>query len=708
MKIRNNIILSSQYSKKSKVNFGVRTNANTSNVLKTTTLKHIPQVTAERLLKTLKKLQEIVKPMLSLNTSEEDKKLQSKELEKIFKENISEKDLNSMKQYFPPDEQQNITLKTFMPHFKDDKSFVYNLPDFIKALDVQESVQQMKIYTNKSIPNLKIFNEKVARLIQKSYNKVSLKQMKDFLIDNEVFKFKIDKETGLPKTSGVSEVENWDMGARVWITDSMHIANDYMRYNDPKTLKATLYTFAKFYSDTAQKKIFDDIHSGSRYLDKNKQEHNGYYEPEEYDESVHNIRGIAHVLIAKSGQCQPDTNWFNNKRLESHGLALQTFSKMIIAGLRSDNKKDYGYQSAQDVPKEVTKSIAYLVRYFDDINYPNARTAGNWEEIPFTGGTACDTATIIKALSTFFDLMFNEKYNQNEQIQQVRKNINNEMRNIGFQCDQPNIQKMINNGYKRLSQAFQENKFEEHPSRPYDATSLFITNMNGIKLAQTPIEDIQKKMLILDQLEDNLVGNYGVMRYKNDSYLNTNYNIAQTPKAEISFTWKEKLEKFGSTDASTKEAQEEREQLIKDSNHEAQWTFQAQMSLGYLKLLNQLNSAIKDGNLSFDDATITLAKKLKEKADINLNRALARITDENPSFSRQIKANGEASPAWAIPEAYQAVTSVNPESKEVEIKYTVGINTPLAWGQCGLYKAFYSYEKLFEHLTPKLSKEIGL
>ena len=116
---------------------------------------------------------------------------------------------------------------------------------------------------------------------------------------------------------------------------------------------------------------------------------------------------------------------------------------MIIAGLRSDNKKDYGYQSAQDVPKEVTKSIAYLVRYFDDIDYPNARTAGNWEEVPFTGGTACDTATIIKALSTFFDLMFNEKYNQNEQIQQVRKNINNEMRNIGFQCDQPNIQKMI-------------------------------------------------------------------------------------------------------------------------------------------------------------------------------------------------------------------------------------------------------------------------
>ena len=171
---------------------------------------------------------------------------------------------------------------------------------------------------------------------------------------------------------------------------------------------------------------------------------------------------------------------------------------------------------------------------------------------------------------------------------------------------------------------------------------------------------------------------------------------------------KKQLEKFGSTDASTKEAQEEREKLIKGSNHEAQWTFQSQMSLGYIKLLDELNSAIKDGSVSLNDKSIALAKELKEKADINLNRALARITDEDPSASHQIKANGEASPAWAIPEAYQAVTSINPESQEVETKYTVGINTPLAWGQCGLYKAFYSYEKLFEHLTPELSSEIGI
>lgn len=716
MKICNsNYSMTPKHPLKTKVQFGNITNMSVA-MHKSTTRKQIPQETSRQLLQALKTFyNENVKPRLKSILSIGNQKIENEALKAQFQDvEIPKDDLDTIKQYFPEDEQQSITSENLMPHIeyddklKDDGKFVDNLNSFIQALEVQESVQQMQTYKNENVEDLTIFNRKVAHSMQKSYNKESLKQMKAFLAENGVFKFGIDSNTGLPKTSGVSEEENWEMGARVWITDSMHIANDYMRYNDEKTLKNTLKTFATFYSDDAQKKIFDDIHSGSRYLGKDKKEHNEYYEPKEYDEAKHNINGIAHVLIAKNGVCEPDKDWFNNKRLESHGLALQTFSKMITAGLRSDNKKSYGYQSAEEVPKKVTTSIAYLVRYFDDINYPDARTAGNWEEVPFAGGTACDTAMIIKALSTFSDLMFNQDYDQNEQIQQVRNSIQQEMGKIGFKCDQQTIGKMINDGYRRMSQAFQDGKFEEHPSRPYDATSLFITNMNGIKLAKTPLEDIQKKMLILSQLEDNLVGNYGIMRYKNDSYLNTNYNIATRPNAEISFEWKKQLEEFGSTDASTPEAQEEREKLIKGSNHEAQWTFQSQMSLGYIKLLDELNSAIKDGSVSLNDESIALAKKLKEKADINLNRALARITDENPSESHQIKANGEASPAWAIPEAYQAVTSINPENQEVETKYTVGINTPLAWGQCGLYKAFYSYEKLFAHLTPELSSEIGI
>ena len=62
MKIGSNMSLSPNYSMKSKVNFGVRPNV--SNVLKTTTQKNISQATSGKLLQTLKKLQEMVKPML--------------------------------------------------------------------------------------------------------------------------------------------------------------------------------------------------------------------------------------------------------------------------------------------------------------------------------------------------------------------------------------------------------------------------------------------------------------------------------------------------------------------------------------------------------------------------------------------------------------------------------------------------------------------
>lgn len=705
MRITNNTFLP-KCSTKAKINFGVKPEF--SSKFKSTSI--LSNKNSFVLLETLKALQNMVKPLFSsINKTSENKKIiNNQELEKKFRDSISEDTLSLMKQYFPTDEQDDITLETFMPHYSPSGSLVYNLSDFIKTLDVQLSVPRMQTYSIKNVPNLKVFNGQIAGLMQKNYNKNTLQQMKKLLTDNNVFLFKIDKNTGLSKTSGVSETENWEMGARVWITDSMHIANDYLRYNDINTLKATLLTFAKFYADDAQKKIFDKIHDSDKYKDEMGKEHNELYEPKDYIEGVHNIQGIAHVLITKNGKCEPDEQWFNNKRLESHGLALQTFSKMIISGLRTENKKDYGYQSAAQIPKEVKTSIAYLVRYFYDINYPYARTAGNWEEVPFEGGTACDTATIVKALNTFSDLMFNKDYDKNEQITQIREDILNEMAGIGFQCEQATIQKMIANGYERLSKAFCKGTFEEHPLRPYDATSLFITNMNGLKFSEDPLDDINKKRVILGQLEDNLVGEYGIMRYKDDSYLNTNYNLAQTPEAKISFTWKEKLEDFGSKDASTKEAQEERKHLVDESNHEAQWTFQSQMSVGYLKLLSQLNLAIEQGFITLNDETIAKAKELKENVDLNLNRALARITDDKANESNQIKANGEISPSWAVPEAYQAVTYVNPDSNEVEVKYTVGINTPLAWGQCGLYKAFYSYEKLIENLTPELSKELNL
>lgn len=713
MKINSSDLTRAKSSVKPKVNFGVKHHFPTSQSVHT-------QDTSLALLKTLKKamtsLQNIVKPLLSskVHQEAEEKEVEKKEkkleeVEKKMEDYISDGTIRSMQNFFPSDEQKDITLKTFAPHFdKAKKSVVYKLPDFVKALDVQLSVQNMKTYTSENMPGLTIFNQEVAEHMQSSYNKGTLASMKKLLSDNNVFQFGIDENTGLPRTSGVSADENWEMGARVWITDSMHIANDYMRYNDKKTLKATLNTFASFYADNAQKEIFDNVHKAAKYSDESGQQHNEYYEPQVYSEEQHNMNGIAHVLIAKNGKCTPDTQWFNNKRLESHGLALQTFSKMIISGLRDDNTKEYGYASTEEIPDKVTTSMAYLVRYFDDINYPYARTAGNWEEVPFAGGTATDTATIVKALTTFSDLMFNPKYDNNENIQQVRTKINKNMKEICFVCTQDSIQNMINNGYQRLSEAFTGEGFKEHIKRPYDATSLFITNMNGLKLAENPLEDINKKMLILEQLENQLVGDYGIMRYKDDSYLNTNYNIAQTPNAEISFTWKEQLDAFGSKDASTLKAQEERKKLVEKTNHEAQWTFQSQMSVGYLKLLNQLNSAIEDGSITLNEETTQLAQTLKAKADLNLNRALARITDVDPSSSYQIKANGEASPAWAVPEAYQAVTSINPESKKVESKYTVGINTPLAWGQCGLYKAFYSYEKLLKNLTPKLSQTLGL
>ena len=75
-----------------------------------------------------------------------------------------------------------------------------------------------------------------------------------------------------------------------------------------------------------------------------------------------------------------------------------------------------------------------------------------------------------------------------------------------------------------------------------------------------------------------------------------------------------------------------------------------------------------------------------------INRAYARLTEEN-----SYKANDKISPAFQVPEAYQAVN----DSKG-NIKFVPGTHTPLAWGQVTLYEAsklFQENLKDFEKLS---------
>ena len=84
-----------------------------------------------------------------------------------------------------------------------------------------------------------------------------------------------------------------------------------------------------------------------------------------------------------------------------------------------------------------------------------------------------------------------------------------------------------------------------------------------------------------------------------------------------------------------------------------------------------------------------LIAKLRKKQAEYLNRALSRISAENPNKVYQYKANGLSMSPVTVSEAHQYVTDINGKPKMMQ-----GTNAPLAWALASLYKALKQ-----EHIT---------
>ena len=584
------------------------------------------------------------------------------------------------------------------------EQIVYPAKMISDALLIQTEASEMKSYETQ-IPEIKAYNRKVARLMRQDYSQKDIENLKKLLEKNRTFLIKFDNSN--LKMSDVSEEENWEMSKRVWITDSMHIDNDLLnKTKNPSDVEAILISvkqIADFYCSENQVKQFEKVHKSNliyQKIDGKIVPLNAYYEKS--DPSV----GVSHIMVLdENGNFKDDENWKNNKRLESHALAMNFFVKNIIDGITDNNLSIFS--SNDEIPDNVINSIVLLARYFQDINYPYATTAGNWEELPFKEGLTSDIATITKAYENLYNLMYNEKLGENEEILKVRQRIDQKFRDFDCILNKRYIEKLIDQGHKRLL----ERGLIEHPKRPDDASLAMIVTIDDLKLSNNPLEDINIKLNMLEKSE-NLVRENGMIRYnifevetKNgkkrlpDAYLNLNYNCAIAPDGSVSLVWHKKMSEFASTDVSDIEKFVKRAEPIQHNNHEAQWFMVEHMAVGFVFLMNDFLDYASHKNTPLTDEEKKLALKLKEKADLYLNKSLARIVDENPRNSHQIKANGKYPKPFSIPEAYQFVTDINGNVKSV-----VGIDSDLSWAKSEMFKLLDSYLKLFEKIE-KVSSE---
>jgi hypothetical protein len=503
-----------------------------------------------------------------------------------------------------------------------------------------------------------INNPTVAENLKPYYSSSDFNKLFVLCDDKKVFNLKIDAETGLPQIADINPDEDKNMCDNKWVTDTCRNI-DIMKDKNPKECTKALKTLAKYYKQ--QENIFNLII--------NDRNNYGHYK-----------NGLGHVFkISKDPKTsaltlETDHN-YSITRLESTGLYLNTVCDAIKEGLKEG--KDWGFQSAEDVNQDTIDSVVNIVKYLKALDYPYAPSCGNWEEGTFDSGLTSDTEIINNGLRNLRKLLYSDKYKDNEAILNVRKKI---IEGLGGTANKEMLDKLIARGEERVK----NNHLEEAPGlRKADASLAFVTHT--AILDENPIKNVEENLEILDLLDKELVGIYGIRRYNGDRYENLNSNVALNWFGEIT---------GDRCDTDT---------------HEAQWFMVSDMAKGYgvqLKKLLNLAENKKNKGETLSDTEKDLIKKTYQKETEYINRSYARIT------GNCVKANGRDCSEFALPESYMAVSTLyltNPYNRGLNDRmkkrtYLPGTNTPLAWAQSSLYDASKLFKQNLE-IMEKLNKQ---
>lgn len=562
---------------------------------------------------------------------------------------------------------------------------------------------------------LTAYNPELMAMLKERYSAREFEQVFETCQQKGTFALNIDSETGLVKTAGIDAEEDEIMN-QGWVTDSIR-NGDLQRDIDPEGWKKALATLANFY--VKEKPYFEEV----------------FNHPESYHTGGRNV-GVAHIFDPVTGESY---DWLSRKRLESHGLALRALCQNITAGLATQNPPASAYQQADEIPDSVINSIAYLTQYFMVLDYPKAPSSGPWEELAFNGFT-WDTEVIRSALSAVLDLVHNPSYDQNKQIQSVRDRLaktaySKTLENAaalsaeilkGYQLVHSRV---YLNQIGEVEESVESNEktagkpsvkptvkptVVEHPDRPYDASSAFITT-SDIVFGWTTIEDVKAHMGILKQLEKTVLRDNGLIRYPefdvilsngktvktHDGYLTPNWGLLATAKGKIS-TFKHAFQQkfgfpFNHIEPSNADQFHARASYSGQPDKIATWFAINEMASGYnlqlQKLLTIFEARKKSGSLKISAEERGVLEELLAKSTEFINRCYGRITGDN-----QLKANGRPAPAWKVPEAFQHVSTLKEDGSTTML---IGVNTPLAWATASLYKAsrlFQSNLALMEHL----------
>jgi hypothetical protein len=544
-----------------------------------------------------------------------------------------------------------------------------------------------------------VHNKEVGELLPEACDLPGIRKL--YHAARELFNADCDKN-GLVVTS--TAPENRNMNVNRWITDSIH---NLVLVKDEEQKITIIRLLAKFYCTSTEQEAFRLIIENPRL----------YRDPNDAE------KGVAHIFqvdnIEGEISLQRDSTWANNKRLESHGLALRAFCEFLLGQATDANC------SAES---EICKAVASLALYFQAIDYPTAPSAGAWEEVPLPGGLSWDTEAIRQGFVALQNLMFDAS---DAGVNLYQKAICRSASHLAALAgrvgadalftDQEILNELICAGIKQVRLGVRQ-RAEAPGMRSRDSSLAFLAQ-SDLELSESGDENerawetarLYKELL--DDLESGLVRESGMIRYEPfarepgkerdffDSYLTVNYWLGFDEEGYFNPTRTRLVKEFESSDASDPEVLKKRTKLgIRE--REAEWFLVTEMSRGYAKQAQRLCSILsREISDEQRQQVNNLMNDCKAKACEYLLRGYARITPGQAQEQEQkhIKANGEACQPWALPEAYEWVRIRAKAVSQGDVGFVErvlpGANTSLAWAAASLKMATEEVIRLFSEET---------
>lgn len=563
-------------------------------------------------------------------------------------------------------------------------------------------IESYNCYQPKEFQGFLVHNDEILKFLPEAGTLEGLDELYKTAKSHDLFEAKRDRY-GLVVTSTAEE--NPQMNINRWITDSIHNL-DLIEDKEGKAI--IIRMLATFYCTPTEESAFIRIIGNPKLF-------------RDFRDPSHAKEGVAHIFqienIEGKINLKRDPNWGNNRRLESHGLALCTFCSFLLGELAEEVR--------QPEEHEICKAIAGLGLYFQAIDYPTAPSAGAWEEIPLPGGLSWDTEAIRRGFVALKRLMLKTG---DATIKSYQTVIRREALLIASRAGgsdmlfkneeelEKELNELIERGRKQVSDRIRQ-KAEAPEMRSCDASLAFLAQSDDDLVLvenqdeyERTIETVQLYMELLKGLESRLVRKSGMIRYEPfshepggepvlfDSYLTANYWLSFDEEGYFNPIRTQLVKKFESSDTSDLEILKERNQLG-ISDREAEWFLITEMARGYAKQAQRLQTLERRQNvleLSKDQhkKVLKLFEKCKNKAGEYLTRGYARIT---PTMT-VIKANGEKCHSWSIPEAYEWVricaNAVGKGETGFSEKVLPGANTSLAWAAASLKMATQEVRKL--------------